>query len=156
MAAAAATQAHDDHGAPAAMGTSGWVAPELLEAEGGAGAATPTAASDVFALGVLIWDAVAGPEANNPATGLAPAEAAAQLRAGTRPALPAALRGAAALEALLADCWATDAARRPSADLACDRLGGLVVELMDSRSPAEVYGPDSPVKPLSWHERSFN
>ncbi len=96
---------------PAVAGTDGFVAPEVLDGE------TPTAASDVYAVGALGWTCL---------TGSAPGPAV--LRGDLSVVVP---HVTSALAAALGSCLAADPAARPDA-------GSAAVRIYDAVAPEPI------------------
>ncbi|MGH3395325.1 MAG: protein kinase domain-containing protein, partial [Streptosporangiaceae bacterium] len=128
------------------LGTSGYLAPERLE--GGRG----TAAGDVYALGVVAYQALAG---QPPFTGT-PAQVADAHHSGAWPPLPPGVP--AEVTTLIGTLTARDPALRPSAAQAArraaelrERFGppepALPPEPAFSPEPAEPYWPAEPASP---------
>lgn len=132
-----------------ALGSIPWTAPEVLAAHkstlgprgGGTASAyssTPgsknsvafTAASDVYALGVGLWEIVTGLE---PWDGLALSEIKLAVARGERPVFPASAEAACPeLTRIAKACWGHDPAQRPTAAAVRNELRDLLV-----RCPAE-------------------
>jgi serine/threonine-protein kinase len=129
------------------LGTSGYLAPERLE--GGRG----TAAGDVYALGVVAYQALAG---EPPFTGT-PAQIADAHHAGAWPPLPPDVP--AEVTALIGTLTARDPVLRPSASEAAQRAAELRDRLGPpepafSPEPAEPSWPAEPVSPTAPPPRS--
>jgi serine/threonine protein kinase len=125
-------------------GTRGYVAPELLvppepvaaPADGlldatepaACIAATRSAAVDVFALGVVMWELMAeDPEWGNPLKGIADRTLIARLKDGESPPLSDKVPGS--YRDLVRKCWSLHAAHRPTAKQVADTLRGLLDQL---------------------------
>ncbi|KAI7837951.1 hypothetical protein COHA_008256 [Chlorella ohadii] len=115
-----------------------WLAPEIFT---GARAST---ASDVYAFGVCLWELVSF---EIPWAGLTPWPIVNAIRAGERPCFPARAAGPdpeafealrAEYQALVSDCWAHDAASRPSFEEIIPRLRALL-----HRAASTQHGEDS-------------
>ncbi|CAK0867041.1 unnamed protein product [Prorocentrum cordatum] len=81
--------------------------------------------ADVFSFGVVIWEAVAGPGAQNPLQGLAGEAYCEAVAAGRRP--PFAAGAAGTEEAMLAEeCWQLDSSSRPAMAEVVGRLEAMM------------------------------
>jgi serine/threonine protein kinase len=101
-----------------------WLAPEIFDA------APYTAASDVFAFGVVMWELLTW---DVPWTGYGEWQIVTQLRTGGRPTIPPAdqlpggtFPGLQAYVALMQRCWAQEPGDRPSFALVAEELGRMV------------------------------
>jgi len=108
----------------ASMGSSGgltvqWTAPELLEGE------AKTYASDVFALGVTIWEIF---ERDTPFGRMPEMIVIKQLLDGKRPPLSA--KTPQRVADIVGACWAPEARRRPTADRVAYALNALALRPM--------------------------
>lgn len=79
--------------------------------------------ADVFSFGVLVWQVVSGPSADNPLCGLAEDEYCAALADGKRPLFIGQARSEE--EVLATECWHIEAARRPQLSEVEHRLASL-------------------------------
>ena len=118
------------------IGTPGWMAPELLGADG---AVHCGCAADVYSFGALLYELAAGalPYAN-----LAEAEMMRAAASGTSPLDHAPLPAdtPAPLSALMRDCLAFDARERPDARRVSERLAELLAELLGEGREGEREG----------------
>ncbi len=138
-----ATSAHDAEGLTRTghvVGTSGFLAPEQLDPRLGAPQATP--AVDVFALGVLAWDLLAGHHPTGLERGAAPMEYAVVYAAaldGARAWPPTGLPSG--LDAVFAPCLALHPSARPATAEVAQRLGSAA----PAAGPTATYTASRPV-----------
>jgi eukaryotic-like serine/threonine-protein kinase len=125
-------------GTGALLGTPAYLAPERVAGQG------VTAASDLYSLGVVAWECLAG---TPPFTG-APVEVAIAHRDRPVPPLPGTVP--AGVAALVAELTAKDPlARPPGAGVVAERAGRLR-DALNSRSTLPLVVPPDPVGPARW------
>jgi serine/threonine-protein kinase len=116
-----------------ALGTPGFIAPEV------AMHGQATAAADVYALGVVLFEMLTG---THPFTASTPVALVVRHATETAPALPAALAAPDALGEIVAACLAKDPLARPSARAAADALAAVVAgRAPDANVNANVSAP---------------
>ena len=98
------------------VGTYPYMAPELLDSQ------PYNSSVDVYSFGVVMWECLTRDE---PFRGKSPMQIVATLLRGERPRLPERPALPNAYVTLLTDCWATQPERRPTFELALERLLGI-------------------------------
>jgi sterile alpha motif and leucine zipper-containing kinase AZK len=109
------------------VGTYPYMAPELLDSQ------PYNSSVDVYSFGVVMWECLTRDE---PFRGFSPMQIVATLLRGERPKLPAQPALPASYVSLLTQCWATEPERRPTFEVALERL----LEIAHAMKAAESRG----------------
>ncbi len=102
------------------IGTSGWVAPEILSGDGYNGFS-----ADVYSFGIVLWELIAGDQ-TNPLIGLPPVKYYNAIQRGTRPPMDALVDKS--FQSLVHKCWASSPTDRPTFDDIVKDLQSMVDE----------------------------